>query len=105
MSKSMNVVRETERKYEAADAAELPDPAGLLGLDAGAGAEQQQLEAVYFDTSDLRLLRAGVTLRRRVGGSDEGWHLKLPAGADSRDEHRLPLAGNDRVDPPAELAT
>jgi inorganic triphosphatase YgiF len=105
MSKSMNVVRETERKYEAADAAELPDPAGLLGLDAGAGAEQQQLEAVYFDTSDLRLLRAGVTLRRRVGGSDEGWHLKLPAGGDSRDEHRLPLAGHDPVDPPAELAS
>ncbi|MDT7561416.1 MAG: hypothetical protein QOG76_40, partial [Pseudonocardiales bacterium] len=25
MSKPMNVVRETERKYEAADAAELPD--------------------------------------------------------------------------------
>jgi inorganic triphosphatase YgiF len=105
MGESVNVVRETERKYEAPDSGELPDPAALLGLDAGAGAEQLQLEAVYFDTSDLRLLRAGVTLRRRVGGSDEGWHLKLPAGTDSRDEHRLPLAGHGRVDPPAQLAS
>jgi CHAD domain-containing protein len=105
MGESVNVVRETERKYEAGEAFQLPDPPVLLGLDGGAGAERQQLEAVYFDTSDLRLLRAGVTLRRRVGGPDQGWHLKLPAGADSRDEHRLPLAGNDRVDPPAELAT
>jgi hypothetical protein len=60
---------------------------------------------VYFDTSDLRLLRAGVTLRRRTGGPDEGWHLKLPAGADSRDEHRLPLTGHYRVEPPDELVS
>jgi inorganic triphosphatase YgiF len=28
-------------------------------------AQDQQLDAVYFDTPDLRLLRAGATLRRR----------------------------------------
>lgn len=105
MGKSVDVVRETERKYEAGEALHLPDPPGLLGLDAGGGVELQQLEAVYFDTPDLRLLRAGVTLRRRVGGTDEGWHLKLPAGADSRDEHRLPLACHDRTDPPTELVS
>ncbi|MDT7635717.1 MAG: hypothetical protein QOC83_5, partial [Pseudonocardiales bacterium] len=60
MGESVNVVRETERKYEAGEAFQLPDPPVLLGLDGGAGAERQQLEAVYFDTSDLRLLRAGV---------------------------------------------
>jgi inorganic triphosphatase YgiF len=105
MGESVNVVRETERKYEVDEAVQLPDPPGLLGLDAGSGSERQQLEAVYFDTPDLRLLRAGVTLRRRIGGPDEGWHLKLPSGADSRDEHRLPLAGQDRVDPPAALVS
>jgi CHAD domain-containing protein len=95
-------VRETERKYETTDVVELPDPAGLLGLDTGSGAQKQKLEAVYFDTVDLRLARAGVTLRRRVGGSDPGWHLKLPVGEDSRDELRMPVS-RSRSEPPAEL--
>lgn len=42
----------------------------------------QRLRAVYLDTPDLLLLRNRVTLRRREGGADDGWHLKLPAGAD-----------------------
>ena len=57
---------------------------------------------MYFDTADLRLARAGITLRRRKGGSDAGWHLKLPVAADSRDELRVPL-GRARRTPPAEL--
>jgi CHAD domain-containing protein len=103
MSTTAKAVRETERKYEADDSTELPDPAGLLGLRTSRDAEDQHLEATYFDTADLRLLRAKLTLRRREGGHDEGWHLKLPAGGDSRDEIRLPLGGARR-EPPAELA-
>src|SRR3954447_5062496 len=39
----------------------------------------QELEAVYWDTSDLRLAREGITLRHRSGeGSGDDWHLKLP---------------------------
>jgi len=105
-------VRETERKYEATDAVSLPDPAGLLGQGCSGGAarpegtgsdaQEQELEAVYFDTADLRLLRAGITLRCRVGGSDPGWHLKLPVGGDSREELRMSL-GRSRRQPPAEL--
>ncbi len=38
----------------------------------------RELEATYFDTADLVLARAGITLRRRTGGHDAGWHLKLP---------------------------
>src|SRR5882757_9400719 len=102
MSDSVAVVRETERKYEADEAVVLLDPARLLGLDPGSQPEEQQLEAIYFDTPDLRLLRAGVTLRRREGGHDEGWHLKLPAGKDTREEIQLPL-GRARRTPPAEL--
>ncbi|HEX4360713.1 MAG TPA: CYTH and CHAD domain-containing protein [Pseudonocardia sp.] len=102
MSNSATSTYETERKYEIADAAALPDPAGLAGLDSGAGAREQQLAAVYFDTEDLGLLRAGVTLRRREGGHDEGWHLKLPAGSDTREEVRLPLGRAGRT-PPTEL--
>jgi hypothetical protein len=99
---SVTVVRETERKYDAPDTVELPDPAAALGLSGGV--EEQVLTAVYFDTPDLRLLRAGITLRRREGGCDEGWHLKLPAGGDSRDELRLPLSSGGRR-PPSRLVT
>ena len=104
MAKGNGVItmRETERKYEGIEGLELLDPAGLLGVDTATGPDEQNLEAVYFDTADLRLVRAGVTLRRREGGSDEGWHLKFPAGKDSRDELRLPLGRSARR-PPAEL--
>ena len=73
----------------------------MVATETDAG--EQALEAEYYDTADLRLIRAGVTLRRRRGGSDAGWHLKLPAGGDSRDEIRLPLGRAGRK-VPAELA-
>jgi CHAD domain-containing protein len=93
---------ETERKYEADVDAVLPGLAGLPGVAAESGLEEIQLEAEYYDTEDLRLLGAGITLRRRRGGSDEGWHLKLPAGRDTRQELHRPL-GRSRV-VPAEFA-
>ena len=69
---------EIERKYDvAADAAVPP----LAGVGPVAGVDEPvtvQLEAVYHDTADLALARRGVTLRRRVGGQDSGWHLKRP---------------------------
>jgi inorganic triphosphatase YgiF len=99
---SVTMVRETERKYEAVDDWELVDPAGSLGFAAGPGPDEQELATVYYDTADLRLIREGITLRRREGGSDPGWHLKLPAGTDSRQELRRPLGGSVRR-PPAEL--
>jgi hypothetical protein len=41
---------------------------------------RRELKAVYWDTSDLRLAREGITLRHRSGEGDDkdGWHLKLP---------------------------
>ena len=51
----------------------------------------QQLDAVYFDTPGRDLAAHHVTLRRRTGGPDAGWHLKLPAGPDARTEVRAPL--------------
>src|SRR4051794_9435112 len=63
---------------------------------------EQDLIATYFDTADLRLLRHQVTLRRRIGGSDAGWHLKLPAWKGAREEIQRPL-GQSRSTIPAEL--
>src|SRR5690349_21303557 len=95
-------VTETERKYEAPSDASLPDLTEITGV--ATGPEEFDLEATYFDTTDYRLARAGVTLRRRVGGDDEGWHLKLPAGEDSRQEVRVPL-GRGTKNPPKDLST
>ncbi|WP_367131539.1 CHAD domain-containing protein [Saccharothrix sp. HUAS TT1] len=97
-------VHETERKYEAPGGTALPELADLPGVAAVAGPEEQRLEAVYYDTSDLRLARAGLTLRRRTGGDDAGWHLKLPAGVDTREEVRLP-PGRAAKHPPKELGS
>jgi inorganic triphosphatase YgiF len=65
-------VRETERKYDLDEDTPLPRWSGLSGVVDVVGPEEQLLEAVYFDTADLRLAAAGVTLRRRRGGSDAG---------------------------------
>jgi CHAD domain-containing protein len=82
---------ETELKYEAEAGTPLPDFDRLSEVAGVRDAPAEQLDAEYYDTSDLRLIRAGVTLRRREGGHDAGWHLKLPAGADTRREIRVPL--------------
>jgi CHAD domain-containing protein len=94
---------ETEIKYEAAPDAALPSFDELPQVARAQGAPDEQLDAEYFDTEDLRLIRAGITLRRREGGHDAGWHLKLPAGNHSRREIMLPL-GRARKRVPADLA-
>jgi inorganic triphosphatase YgiF len=94
---------ETELKYEAG--AEPPSLGDLPGVSGVEGPESVRLSAVYFDTADLRLARHGATLRRRTGGADEGWHLKVPVGGDSRVELRLPLDDGPATNaPPEELA-
>ncbi|MEU3045147.1 CYTH and CHAD domain-containing protein [Streptomyces sp. NPDC006984] len=77
--------REIERKYEATPDLRLPDltKAGIARTEEAATTE---LDAVYHDTSDLRLAASGITLRRRTGGADPGWHLKLPVAPGVRDE-------------------
>jgi CHAD domain-containing protein len=96
-------VTETETKYELPDGAELPSFDTLPQVAATSQARTQELEADYYDTADLRLIRAGITLRRRSGGEDAGWHLKLPQAADSRLEIRLPL-GRTGARVPRELS-
>jgi CHAD domain-containing protein len=91
--------REIERKYEAGTPG-LPDLTGTGPVATVADRGVVVLDAVYYDTADLRLSAAGLTLRRRTGGSDAGWHLKLPAGPGARDEIQAPLG--DTV--PVELA-
>ena len=82
---------EVERKFALGPDRAVPDPADWPGVEAVSAPVRFDLDALYFDTTDLRLATAGVTLRRRTGGSDDGWHLKTPSGGDGRLEHGLPL--------------
>lgn len=82
----------------------LPDLDGVLEGIEGSPAPEQRLDALYFDTPDLRLARSGITFRHR---SPEGWTLKLPqddGDADILARHELTVAGDERA-VPAELAS
>ncbi|MGV9254613.1 CYTH and CHAD domain-containing protein [Streptomyces sp. NPDC003697] len=94
--------RETELTYEvpaADDAGWLPDLTAVHPVASLADRGIRELDAVYYDADDLRLARSAATLRRRTGGPDEGWHLKLPLPDGSREEIRAPLS----EEVPAEL--
>lgn len=89
---------EVERKYDVTERVDVPDLTGLTEVARVADPVEQRLEAVYQDTADLALASARITLRRRTGGDDAGWHLKLPGVGDRREEVRVPLsAGADEV--------
>ena len=83
---------ETERKYDVDAGFVLPDLAGSGGAVSMSPPDTQQLAATYYDTDDLRLIGSHITLRRRTGGDDAGWHIKLPAGGESRRELHSPRA-------------
>ncbi|MFG3494116.1 CHAD domain-containing protein [Streptomyces sp. NPDC047928] len=84
--------REIERKYEATSDTRLPDLTRVPGVSAVTDQGTAELDAVYYDTADLRLAAHSLTLRRRTGGDDAGWHLKLPVAPGIRDEIHAPLA-------------
>ncbi|HLI56254.1 MAG TPA: CYTH and CHAD domain-containing protein [Actinomycetota bacterium] len=88
---------EREAKLTAEPGWALPSLAGTAGIERVEEGARQVLDAVYFDTPDLRLIRSGITLRFRRdrngangsgagvappagGGPEHAWTLKLPAG-------------------------
>ncbi|MFD7511188.1 CHAD domain-containing protein [Streptomyces sp. NPDC059853] len=80
----------TERGYEATGP--LPELTGTGPVAAVRGpvGAPQVLQDRYWDTEDLRLAAAGITLCRRTGGTEPGWQLELPAGGGTREEIRAP---------------
>ncbi|MGW6981683.1 CYTH and CHAD domain-containing protein [Streptomyces sp. NPDC054932] len=93
--------REIERKFEFSKAKSarrgVPDLTGTAAVAAVSDQGTVDLDAVYYDTPDQRLAADGLTLRRRTGGADEGWHLKLPVSPGVRDE--IGAALSDTVPP------
>lgn len=83
---------EVERKFDVVESTVTPSFAGLAVVSRVQHAPAETLEAVYYDTPNYDLAAKRITLRRRTGGGDAGWHVKLPAGPDARTEVRAPLA-------------
>ena len=81
---------EVEVKLAVDEGTGMPDLTQLPGVEEIEGMREHNLSAVYYDTEDLRLTRSKITLRRRTGGADDGWHMKLPKG-EGRNEMRMPL--------------
>ena len=101
---------EIETKLEIDPEAKIPSLAkrrrlAASGITGAADPQSFQLDATYYDTAGLDLLRSKMTLRRRTGGHDAGWHLKLPAVQGARTEVGLPLSAGDPGEVPQELAS
>src|SRR5262245_38343454 len=89
---------EIESKFDVPADFVLPPLAGVDGVAAVGDPIELHLDATYFDTSDQRLARNGIALRRRTGGVDDGWHLKMARTLDERIEIRRPIGRDpDRV--------
>lgn len=93
---------EVERKFDVVESTVSPSFEGIAAVARVEKSPTQSLDAVYFDTATQDLSRNRITLRRRTGGADAGWHLKLPAGPDARTEIHAPITGPGD-DVPAEL--
>ncbi|MBY0441312.1 MAG: CYTH domain-containing protein [Mycobacteriaceae bacterium] len=97
---------EVERKFDVPGSVTMPSFEGIVGVSWIEKLPVQTLAAIYFDTAAHDLATKKITLRRRTGGLDAGWHLKLPASPDARTEVRAALGAvaNPEDDPiPGEL--
>ncbi len=76
---TINKFHEVEIKFAVDGTTAIPDLTRLPEVEAIGSTREHRLSAIYYDTEDLRLTREKITLRRRTGGEDDGWHIKLPA--------------------------
>ena len=97
-----SVHAEVERKYDVGPGTSPPgreELARLPGVAVVEGPAEEQLDATYVDTAGLALAAHRITLRRRTGGHDAGWTLKLPVSAQERQEVHVPLGPADEPVP------
>lgn len=91
---------EREAKYEVDYDFAVPDFAEALPACSRVEQGTDTLDSVYYDTDDRDLFSHRVTVRKRSGGTDAGWHLKVPADK-ARTELHVPAGSAEGV--PAEL--
>lgn len=98
---------EIERKYDVEAGTPLPAWTNIRLIASVGEAEPRELDARYLDTAGRDLARSGIALRRRSGGPDEGWHVKIST-LEGKREVRWPLDADpldtDPVVPEAILA-
>jgi CHAD domain-containing protein len=90
---------EIELKLLVSPEFELPDlEVKKSGVASATELEPQDLTATYFDTSDLRLLRNGITLRYR-SGEEPGpkWTVKLSNGRDDARRTELDFVADGTI--------
>ncbi len=76
----MRRLREREVTFEVKRSWRMPDLSRLVPSGGAVETATDELRAIYYDTRQRTLQRLGVTLRRRTGGADAGWHLKVADG-------------------------
>jgi CHAD domain-containing protein len=98
---------ERESKLVAPVGFGLPDLTGVVPGATAVGLPETILDATYYDTGDLRLARAGITLRHRDGESGPAWTVKFPTEYGgpglSRREIRFDAPAGEIPEPVAEL--
>ena len=83
MARAVRETLERELKLSAENGFRLPElPGEALA--------ERAFNSTYYDTADLRLAAAGITLRHRIDTGNELWQLKLPRG---RARLELEIAG------------
>ncbi len=94
---------EVERRFDVLDSTVTPSFDGLGPIANVKRAPSQSMQAVYYDTPGRDLAAHRITLCRHTGGSDPGWHLKLPPGPVAHTDIRTALGDGGDDDVPAEL--
>jgi CHAD domain-containing protein len=93
--------REMETSYIVPRDHHSPDLSSIPKVHRVGDAHESHLQATYFDTPTAALARHRITLRRRTGSADEGWHLKTPqsaSGSTDRLERRVALDQETNAD-------
>jgi CHAD domain-containing protein len=103
VSKRTGPHTEIESKFDVTAEFVVPPFGGLEHVVGVGEPVELHLDATYYDTADLRLAHAGVALRRRTGGVDDGWHLKMAQTLDERLEIHRPI-GRDETRVPDALS-
>jgi CHAD domain-containing protein len=87
---------ERELKFDVPSGFAVPNVSACLPTPPEVQTDEIVLVSTYYDTTDADLLRQRITLRRRTGDADTGWHLKVPEGP-ARTEIHVPLDGTEAV--------
>ena len=95
---------EIERTYDLSADAALPDLVGAGRIMQTDTQEPFELDATYWDTQRYDLVAAHVTVRRRTGGHDAGWHIKRAESDTVRHEEHFPLTEDPDTVPVEVLA-